>query len=65
VSTEEGARVVYHPLLTRSPALLNLAGRLAAVTKVADDGSGRAMLLFGDLSLVAAVPDEFTPAGDR
>jgi hypothetical protein len=57
--------VVYHPLETRSPALLNLAGRLAAVTKVAADGSSRAMLLFGDLSLVAAVPDEFTPAGDR
>lgn len=63
MSIEDGAHVIYTPLSTRSPAMQRLAGRVAAVTKVADDGSGRAMLLFGDLSLVAAVPDEFTPAG--
>ena len=63
MTIEEGARVIYHPLPTRSPAMQHLAGRVAVVTKLADDGSGRAMLLFGDLTLSGAVPDEFTPEG--
>lgn len=54
----ELARVTYRPLPTRSPAARRLAGREAVVVKVADDGTGRAMLLFPDLTLLAAIPDE-------
>lgn len=55
-----GARVIYHPRPTRSPELVNLTGKMPVVVKLADDGTGRAMLLFPDLTLAAAVPDEFT-----
>jgi hypothetical protein len=57
-----GGHVTYRPLETRSPAARALAGREAVVVKLADDGTGRAMLLFPDLSLLAAVPIEMTEA---
>lgn len=60
--TEAGEHVTYRPLPTRSPGLLRQAGHEAVVLRLADDGSGRAMLLFPNLDLIAAVPDEITPA---
>lgn len=59
VARQPGDRVIYRPLSTRSPALLGHDGDQPVVVRVADDG--RAMLLFADLTLAAAVPAEFTP----
>jgi hypothetical protein len=55
---EPGARIIYRPLPTRSPATLRLDGHHGVVVRVAEDDSGRAMVLFPDLSLIAAIPDE-------
>jgi len=55
---EPGNRVIYRPLPTRSPATLRLDGQQGVVVRVAEDDTGRAMLLFPDLTLLAARPDE-------
>jgi hypothetical protein len=55
---DTGARVIYRPLGSRSPASQRLSGHLGVVVKVAEDDYGRAMLLFPDLTLLAALPDE-------
>lgn len=64
MSIEPPVPVTYHPLPTRSPGLRDRVGRDAVVVRVADDDTGRAMLLFPDLALIAAIPDEIAPAGE-
>lgn len=64
MNTDTGDRVTYRPLPIRSPAASRLAGHGAVVVKLADDDTGRAMLLFPDLTLLAAVPDEMNGGSD-
>jgi len=55
---EPGTRVTYRPLPTRSPATLAHDRQRGVVVRVAEDDTGRAMILFPDLTLLAAIPDE-------
>lgn len=58
MDVEELDLVIYRPLLHRSPEALRHDGFLAVVQK--DSPDGRGMLIFRDLSMLAAVPEEMT-----
>lgn len=58
MSIEELDQVIYRPMPHRSPEALRHDSFLAVVQKVAPDG--RAMLIFRDLSMLAALPEEIT-----